>query len=76
MGGACGTYRGEEKYIQVFGGETWWEDDTERLRRSWKNNIKMDLKETGWKVVDWIDLAQDRDAWRVFVYTIVKLRAS
>jgi hypothetical protein len=24
----------------------------------------MDLGEIGWGVVDWIDLAQDRDKWR------------
>jgi hypothetical protein len=26
--------------------------------------------------VDWIDLAQDRDRWRVFVYTMMNLRVS
>jgi hypothetical protein len=32
-----------------------------RPRRRWVDNIKMDLTETGWDGVDWIDLAQDRD---------------
>jgi hypothetical protein len=27
-------------------------------RRRWVNNIKMDLKETVWGSMDWIDLAQ------------------
>jgi hypothetical protein len=28
----------------------------------WKDNVgKMDLQEIGWKVVHWIDLAQDTD---------------
>jgi hypothetical protein len=26
----------------------------------WKDNIKMDLREIEWDVMDWIDLAQDR----------------
>jgi hypothetical protein len=26
------------------------------------DNIKMDLREIGWDGVDWVDLAQDRDA--------------
>jgi hypothetical protein len=26
----------------------------------------MDLREIGWGDVDWIDMAQDRDQWRVF----------
>jgi hypothetical protein len=38
-------------------------------RRSWKwvDNIKMDLREIGWGVMVWIDLAQDRDQWRARV---------
>jgi hypothetical protein len=31
-----------------------------RPRRRWIDNIKMDLLEIGWNVVDWIGLAQDR----------------
>jgi hypothetical protein len=26
-------------------------------------NIRMDLREIGWKGVEWIHLAQDRDQW-------------
>jgi hypothetical protein len=32
----------------------------ERLRCRWVDNIKIDLRQTGWDGVDWIDLAQDR----------------
>jgi hypothetical protein len=32
-----------------------------RPRRRWVNNTKIDIRETGWSGVDWIDLAQDRD---------------
>jgi hypothetical protein len=38
-----------------------------RPRRRWVDNIKMDLVEVGWGDVDWIDLAQDRNKWRVLV---------
>jgi hypothetical protein len=31
------------------------------LRLRWKNNIKMFLKEVGWKIVGWILVTQDRD---------------
>jgi hypothetical protein len=34
----------------------------------------MDLEETGWGSVDWIQLAQDRDRWRVLVNTVMDLR--
>jgi superfamily II RNA helicase len=43
-------------------------------RRRWGNNIKMDLRETGWVCMDWIHLVQDRDDWRVFVNTVMNLR--
>jgi hypothetical protein len=33
-------------------------------------NVKMDLKEIGWGVMDWIDLAKDGDQWRAIVNTI------
>jgi hypothetical protein len=31
----------------------------------WVDNIKMDLREIEWGSMNWIDLAQDRDQWRV-----------
>jgi hypothetical protein len=31
-----------------------------RPRRSWKDNIKTDLREVGWGGTDWIDVAHDR----------------
>jgi hypothetical protein len=30
-------------------------------RNSLVDNIKMELRETGWGGMDWIDLAEDRD---------------
>jgi hypothetical protein len=32
-----------------------------RPRRTWVDNIKMDLREIGWGVMDWIYLAEDRE---------------
>jgi hypothetical protein len=33
----------------------------------------MDLRETGWGGMDWIDLAQARDQWKAFVNTVMNL---
>jgi hypothetical protein len=33
----------------------------------WEDNIKMDLQEVGCEVMDWIDVAQDRDEWQALV---------
>jgi hypothetical protein len=45
-------------------------------RRRWADNIKMDLRETGWRGMDWFDLAQDKDQWRALVNTIINLQVS
>jgi hypothetical protein len=45
-----------------------------RSRRRWEDGIRMDLKENGWRSVDWIQLAQDRDRWRAVVNTAMNLR--
>jgi hypothetical protein len=34
----------------------------------------MNLREVGWGVMDWIDLAQDREKWRALVNTVMNLR--
>jgi hypothetical protein len=31
-----------------------------RLRRTWEDDIRMDLTEIGWGGVDWVYVAQDR----------------
>jgi hypothetical protein len=46
----------------------------ERPRRRWEDGIKMDLGETGWGGVEWIQLAQDRDRWRAVVNAVMNLR--
>jgi hypothetical protein len=45
-----------------------------RPRRRWVDNSKIDLREIGWDGMDWIDLAHDRDQWRVLVNTVMNLR--
>jgi hypothetical protein len=45
----------------------------ERPTRRWEDNIKMNIKEIGWELVDSIRLAQDRDHWRALVNTVMKI---
>jgi len=40
-------------------------------KRKWEDNIKMDLKEMEWKVVDWTGLSENRDRWRAVVNTVI-----
>jgi len=39
-------------------------------RHRWEDKIKMDLQEVGLGGMDWIDLAQDRDRWKVIVMNL------
>ena len=45
-----------------------------RPRRTWEDNIKMDLQEVGGGRGDWMELAQDRDRWRALVGTVRDFR--
>jgi hypothetical protein len=45
-----------------------------RPRRSWIDNIKMDLLEIGLNVVDWVGLAEDRYRWRALMNSVMNLR--
>jgi hypothetical protein len=45
-----------------------------RSRRWWVDNVKMDRREIGLGVMDWIDLAQDVDRWRALVNTVMNYR--
>jgi hypothetical protein len=59
--GACSTYVGEEGFDRILMGRPEGRRPLARPRRRWKDNIKMDLQEVGWRGMGWIDLAQDRD---------------
>jgi len=40
----------------------------------WEDNKKMNLRETGVDGANWIQLAQDRIQWQIFVNTIINLQ--
>jgi hypothetical protein len=42
-----------------------------RPRNKSVDNIKLDLREIGCGGMDWIDLGQDRDHWRVLVNAVI-----
>jgi hypothetical protein len=45
-----------------------------RPRSRCLDNIKMDLRETGWGGMDWFNLAEDGDQWRALENTVMNLR--
>jgi hypothetical protein len=64
---------GEKKNL-IFVGKPEGKRPLGRPRSKWADNIKMDLREIGWDDMDWIDLAQDKDQWKVLVKTVMNLR--
>jgi hypothetical protein len=45
-----------------------------RPRRRWEDGVRMDLREIGLEVVNWIRLAQDSNRWRAVVSAAMNLR--
>ena len=45
-----------------------------RPRRRWEGNIRINLKEIGTNIRNWVDLAQNRDYWRALVNAAINLR--
>jgi hypothetical protein len=45
-----------------------------RPRHRQVNNIKVDLGEMEWGGMNWTDLAQVRDQWKVLVYMVMNLQ--
>jgi hypothetical protein len=70
MGRACSTNGAKRKLV----GKPERKSPLGRQRRKWVYDIKMDLKELEWGGMDWIDLAQHRDQWRVLMNTVMNLR--
>ena len=66
---------GEEREVyRVLVGKTEGRRPMGRPRRSWVNNIRMELQEVGCEYMDWIGLAQDRDRWRTLVSAVMNIQ--
>jgi hypothetical protein len=64
----------ERKVYWVLVGKPEGERPLGRLRRRWEDGIRMDLREMGWRGLEWIQLAQDRDRLQALVNTVVNFR--
>ncbi|PNF29998.1 hypothetical protein B7P43_G06210 [Cryptotermes secundus] len=71
---SCSTNWGTRNAYRILVGKPEGKRPLGRPRRRWVDNIRMNLKETGWDGIDWIDLAEDRDQWRALVNTVMNLR--
>jgi hypothetical protein len=58
---------------RILVGELKGKRPLERPRHSWEDGIKLDLTEIGWRGVEWIHLAWDRDRWQAVVNAVMNL---
>jgi hypothetical protein len=63
MGRVCITNGEKRNAYMILVGKPEGKRPVGRPRRRWVHCIEMDLRETGWGCMDWIDLTQDRDQW-------------
>jgi hypothetical protein len=73
IGGVCVTDEGNEKCVQYLVEELKGREHLKNLGVD-GNNIRMDLREIGWKDMDWMYLDQDRDQWQALVNTVMNFR--
>jgi hypothetical protein len=65
---------GEERNVyKVLMGKPKGKRSLGKSRHRWEDGIRMDLRETDWGSVDWIQLAQDRDRLRALVNMVMNL---
>ena len=63
MGRTCSTYRAIQRCIQSLVGKAEGKRPLGGSRRTWEDNIKIDLREVGYVPGGCLALAQDRDQW-------------
>jgi len=73
MAGACSAYGERRGIYRVSVGKTEGKRPLGRLRRRWKDNIKMDLQEVGFGVMDRVDLVHDMERWWGLVSAVMNL---
>jgi hypothetical protein len=65
MGRACSTNRGKRNAYRILVGKPEGKRPLGRPIHIWVNNIKTDIRETGWGRIGCIGLTQDRASGRL-----------
>ena len=73
MGRASGMYGGERNLYRILVGKLEGKRPFGRPRQRRKDNMKINLKGTEYKTMDWICVVQDRGNWQAFVNTVKNL---
>jgi hypothetical protein len=73
MGRACNMNGEKRNACRILVGKPEGKRPLGIPRLRWVDNIEMDLGETKWDDMNWIDLAEDRDQWRALLSTVMNL---
>jgi hypothetical protein len=63
--------REEKNMYRVLMGKPEGKRPLGRPRHRWGDGIRVDLRETGLRGIEWMQLAQDRGRWRSLVNTVM-----
>jgi hypothetical protein len=74
MDGACRTNEEKRNAYKLLVGKPKGKSPLGRPKRRWVDNIRMDILELEWGVVDWIGQAQDMKRWTALVNSVMNLR--
>jgi hypothetical protein len=74
MGRSCSSNREKRNGYRILLGNPEGKRPLGRSRRTWADNIKIDLREIGLGGIDWIDLGEVRDQGRALVNTAMNIR--
>jgi hypothetical protein len=74
MDRACSTNGEKRNAYRILVGKPEGREPLGRPKRRWVDNIKMALRDIEWNLMDWFNLAQDRDQWKALMNTIMNLR--
>jgi len=72
MGGTCSSH-GRNAY-RMLTGKTDGKIPLGRPGHRWEENMRMNLRETEWEDMVWMNLVQDSNQWRALVNIVRKLR--
>jgi len=74
MDGTCGMYVGGGVAYRILMGKSEKMRPLGRPKCRCEDNIKINLQETKWELVDWNDLAEDMETWRSFVNIVINFQ--
>ena len=73
MGRVC-SQKEHMSAFKILIGKATGKRPLEKPRRRWEDNIRMELEEICINTRNWVDSAQDKDYWRVFVNVALNIR--